>query len=78
MIKVYDTSNDAFLGEISEAHLQFMMDQLEEESARDRDYYINRPTLELFAQRGADTELLTFLRNALGEREEMEIRWQAA
>lgn len=78
MIKVYDTSDNALLGEISEAQLQFMIDQLEEESARDQDYYINLPTLDLFAQRGADAELLTFLRNALGEREDMEIRWQSA
>lgn len=52
-----------------------MLDQLEEEAADDQDYYINRATLEYFAQQGADPALLELLRKALGEREEMDLRW---
>lgn len=78
MIKLYDTSNNALIGEINEAQLQFLIDQLEEESASDRDYYINQPTLDLFAQRGADADLLALLRGALGQRQDMKIRWQKA
>ena len=50
-------------------------DQLEEEYEEDQDYYINRPTLEMFAERGADPELIAFLKQALGDREDMEIVW---
>ena len=40
-----------------------------------QDYYINQATLELFAARGADKKLLELLREALGERGDMEIEW---
>ena len=49
--------------------------QLEEESLEDTDYYINPATLDMFEERGADAGLLTMLRNALGDREDMDIRW---
>jgi processive 1,2-diacylglycerol beta-glucosyltransferase len=75
MIQLYDNETGAPLGAITEEHLQFLADQLEEESAEDQNYYINEPTLEAFEEAGADPALLALLRKALGEREEMEIRW---
>jgi hypothetical protein len=78
MISVYDARTGAHLGEISEQQLAFLQAQLVEESAADQDYYINQATLDLFASRGADPTLLTLLQQALGEREDMDIRWEAA
>lgn len=75
MIEVRDKETGARLGSISERQLQFLIDELEEEHREDQDYYINRPTIEMFAEHGADEELLQFLRKALGDREEMEIEW---
>lgn len=75
MVKLYDNDTNQLLGEISDAQLDFMMSQLEEESAEDRDYYINQPTLDLFEARGAEPALMTVLRRALGDRPDMEIRW---
>ena len=75
MIQLYDKETGASLGAITEEQLQFLADQLEEESPQDRDYYINEPTLDAFEAAGADPALLALLRKALGEREEMEIRW---
>ena len=75
MIKLYDKETGALHGEISELQLRFLMDQLEEELLQDVDYYINQATLDMFASRGADVELLELLRQALGSREDMEIRW---
>ena len=75
MIQLYDKETGASLGAITEEQLQFLVDQLEEESPEDRDYYINEPTLDAFEEAGADPALVTLLRKALGEREEMEIRW---
>jgi hypothetical protein len=49
------------------------MDQLEEESADDTDYYIDHATLDLFEEAGAEADLLTLLRQALGTREGFEI-----
>jgi hypothetical protein len=75
MIQVHDKETGAHLGEITEQQLKFLIDQLEEEYEEDQDYYINRPTLDMFADRGADPELIAFLKQAMGEREEMEIVW---
>ena len=76
MIKLFDKENGTFLGAISENQLQFLIDQLEEEGLEDRDYAITPMTLSLFEGEGADPELVTMLRTALGERDEMNIFWQ--
>lgn len=77
MIQLRDKETGRVLGSISEDQLQFLIDQLEEESADDTDYYLNRATLEMFEERGADADLLRILRDGLGDREEMEIEWSA-
>ena len=76
MIEFYDKETLDLLGTISQEQFQFMQDQLEEESLHDRDYYINQPTLDMFEQRGADPQLMALLRQALGNREDMEIVWR--
>ena len=75
MIQLHDKDTGAPIGAITEAQLQFLIDQLEEESSEDQDYYINETTVDLFEQRGADKALVTLLRSALKGRTEMEIRW---
>ena len=76
MIHLFDDETGAPVGTITEDQLQYLVDQLEEESPDDNDYYINRDTLEIFEQNGADPALLAVLRGALGKRDEMEIRWE--
>ena len=76
MIELFDNDTGASIGAISEAQLQFLVDQLEEESADDTDYYVNQATLEMFEERGGDPALVGLLRTALGAREDMEIRWE--
>lgn len=78
MIELHDKDTGARIGTISEAQLQFLIDQLEEESSEDRDYYINEATVDLFEQRGGDKALIALLRSALRGRTEMEIRWSRA
>lgn len=75
MIQLHDKDTGASIGTITEAQLQFLIDQLEEETSEDQDYYINDTTLDLFEQRGADKALLALLRGAMKGRTEMEIRW---
>jgi len=75
MITLYDNDTGAVVGRITGAQLAFLVAQLEEESAEDRDYYLTRDTLELLEQRGAEPALLDALRGALGERSDIEIRW---
>jgi processive 1,2-diacylglycerol beta-glucosyltransferase len=76
MVELRDKESGNVVGSITEAQLQFLINQLEEESDSDTDYYVNGPTLEMLADRGIDEPLLTLLRNALGDREGMEIQWE--
>jgi len=75
MIKLLNAETDEEIGEITQADLDFLIEDLEEESATDTDYYINVATLDFFAQRGGDPALIALLRKALGDREDMDIRW---
>lgn len=75
MAQLYDAKSGKRIGTITEAELQFLFDQLEEECLEDRDYYIDRTTLEWFEEHGADLHLTVLLREALGGREGMDIRW---
>ena len=75
MIQLHDAESGAPIGPITDVQLQFLVDRLEEESPDDRDYYINQATVDGFEEEGADPALVALLRKALGERDEMEIRW---
>ena len=76
MIELRDKDTGRPIGSITEDQLQFLVDQLEEESSTDTDYYLNSATLDMFANNGIDPQLLALLRGALGNREEMEIQWE--
>jgi hypothetical protein len=76
MIHLFDQDTGARVGTITEDQLQFLIDQLEEDSPHDTGYYITRDTLELFEHNEADPALLAVLRTALGARDDMEIRWE--
>lgn len=67
---------DAEIGQISKDQLAFLVEQLEEEHDEDRDYYVDRATLELLADNGCDPELLAMLEKAIGDDEEMDIGWE--
>ena len=75
MVKIYENSSNRLLGQISEAQLQVLIDQLEEESGDDQDYFLNRDTLDLLAKSGAEPQTLAILETALGTSGQGEIRW---
>ena len=74
MIKIYG-QDGTVAGEISEAQLAYLREQFEEESPADTDYYVSPETVEMLAESGADAELLTVIRAAVGQTGEGEIRW---
>jgi len=76
MSEVCDNRNDALIGEITEAQLEFLMNNMEEESLEDQDYAITAMTLAYFEELGADTALVGMLRQALGDQYELVIRWE--
>lgn len=78
MIELRDKTTDEFLGSISDEELQFLVDELEEESLLDRDYYIDAATIDMLAEDGAPSSLVELLRRVLGGRDGLEIRWVRA
>jgi hypothetical protein len=76
MIKILNKETNELLGRISEADLQFLVDNLEEESVRDADYYILRETIDQFPERGASPKLVEVLRGGLRASNAIEIRWE--
>jgi len=63
------------IGGLTEGQIEFLVQQLEEESDSDRDYYIDAATIDMLANAGADAELIALLKRALGSRDGVEIAW---
>ena len=76
MIAVFDANSQQRLGTITEEQLGFLIGEMEEESTTDRDYFISAVEVDMFEADGADPALLRFLRSALGNRPDMDIRWE--
>ena len=75
MPRLYSEETNAELGEITQEELRSLLDNLEEESLEDTDYYITHDTLDYLAARGADARLVALLRQAIGDRDGIDIRW---
>jgi len=74
MYTIFDNGSGSLLGEIADDQFQILVDQLEEESETDDNYYINRETIDMLAAAGAREELLSLLERALDANGEAEIR----
>jgi len=75
MPKLYSEEIDQDLGEISDAELKVLFDNLEEESREDTDYYITSDTVDYLESRGADAKLVAILRKAIGDSAGIDVRW---
>ena len=69
-----DTGDE--IGTINDAQLKFLVEQLEEEHDTDKDYFVDRDTLELLSDNGADPDLLALLEKGMGDDDEMDIAWE--
>jgi hypothetical protein len=78
MVKLYDKKRDQYLGRIADEDLQFLIDNLEEESLTDTDYYINRATLDLLKKKGMNEDVAKMIENAMGGDKDIEIRYERA
>ena len=76
MPKLIRIDTDTDIGAVTDAQLKFLVEQLEEDHEEDEDYYIDRDTLELMADNGADPELLALLEKAMGDDDHMDIAWE--
>jgi hypothetical protein len=64
------------VGTVPDADFQMLVDQLEEESEEDTDYYVTAATIALLEERGASEALLAVLRRALGAAEGVDVSWE--
>jgi hypothetical protein len=78
MIRLHDAERETLIGTITEDQLQFLIEELEEESAEDRDYYVSVDTIDMLEEDGADSQLVLLLRSALAGREGFDVRWSRA
>ena len=76
MIELRDKDTQERLGTIEDSELRFLIDELEEESPNDRDYYIDADTIDLLEGDGAPQSLTGLLRRILGSREGIEVLWR--
>jgi len=76
MIRLYDKNTGQYLGRIEDEAFQFLIDNLEEESLTDTDYYVDRPTLGFLKEKGMNEALVKLLEGAMGEGEEIEVRYE--
>jgi hypothetical protein len=75
MIQLFNKRSGEPIGPINQTQLQFLVDQLEEESMEDQDYAITSMTLDYFEEIGGDAALIKMLRAALGANDELTIIW---
>lgn len=76
MIQLRDKSSNQPLGTIDDDDLRFLVDELEEESPTDQDYYFDSDTIDMLEDDGAPATLVSLLRQVLGSQDGMEIRWE--
>jgi hypothetical protein len=75
MSRLYLVDSGETLGKLTEDQLDCLVDLLEEEHPEDRDYYINRDTLDMLKDQGCDEGLLALLEKALEGKEEVDVAW---
>lgn len=76
MVRLYDKATGRYLGAVTEEELQFLIDNLEEESLTDADYYINETVLESLKEKGMSESLVKVIQSAMGDKGEAEIRYE--
>lgn len=75
MPRLIRLDNEVEIGTIDDKQLTFLKEQLEEEHDDDTEFFIDRDTLELLSDNGADPELLGMLEKGLAGDDEMDISY---
>jgi hypothetical protein len=76
VVKLYHKATERYLGDITDEELQFLIDNLEEESLTDVDYYLNETMLASLKEEGMSEKLATLIEAAMGDAKEVEIRYE--
>jgi processive 1,2-diacylglycerol beta-glucosyltransferase len=78
VVRLVDKETGREVGSITDEQLEYLQAELEEESLDDQDYWFDVASLDILEESGADPALIAILRSALGDRDEMELRWERA
>jgi hypothetical protein len=76
MIRLFDNDNDLEIGAITEAQLDFLQEQLIEETLDSTTFALAPATVDGLAMNGGDPEMISLLRKAIGSRTSMELRYE--
>jgi hypothetical protein len=76
MIKLFDGENDKEVGAITEAQLEFLIEELADESLDEYTYNINASVINYLEGAGADPQVVSMLRRLLGSRTSTELRYE--
>jgi hypothetical protein len=60
---------------VSQADFQILVDELEEESSHDTDYFIDQTTVDILETAGASALFIAMLRDAVGISDGIDIAW---
>lgn len=70
-----DKDTDRLIGHVSDEDLQVLIDQLEETSDSDTDYWIDENTVQLLEEEGGSAQLIGLLRASLSGRDGFDVEW---
>jgi hypothetical protein len=76
MPRLYEKQSGQFLGTVSDADIQSLVDQLEEEHQTDEDYFVDSATIDLLEEAGASASLISMLRGAVGDSDGVDVRYE--
>ncbi len=76
MTSLYLKPGDQKIADLIDNDLLCMQNVMEEESSKDRDYFIDLSTVEMLRNAGATEGLVEVLTKAIGESEGIDVEWK--
>ncbi len=75
MVTLKDKNSNAWLGSLTYAQLQFLINELKDEYKNDQEYLVNRGALEMLKEQGAEVALTQVIEKAMGDKDKVEFYW---
>ena len=76
MVRLFDNDNEAEIGPITEDQLNFLQEELVEETIDAYTFALSPSSIDSLRKNGGDPRLVEMLRTAIGTRASMEIRYE--
>lgn len=75
MVTLKDKNTNAWLGSVTYAQLQFLINELKDEYKNGQEYLVNRDSLEILKFQGAEAALTKVIEKAMGDKDKVEFYW---